>query len=155
MFFTVSSELGNLEAKLYSAPRGWNSVDSDPPKLDPEFSNTRGCQRVRSGSSLTVDAVAEHDRVLVHLLTSRLNSCKLAFPVVSVDLAAAYQSLYSASVDSDNVRQDRTLVLTLRHANAGGNIVRSPVVRNARESESLPLQCFGEAFHRVARRGKC
>lgn len=44
MFFTVTSELGNFSAKLYSEPSGWNKVDNDPPKLEPDSNSASFCQ---------------------------------------------------------------------------------------------------------------
>lgn len=126
MFLTVTSALGNLDAMSYSAPMGENSVARAPEKLEPE-SRSAGKSAHSFTPIHTGDSIAEHDRVLVHLLRRKLDGRELALPGTALALgppfpiADAHQSSNSGSVDSASVsgcllqeRRDSLLDMPIR-----------------------------------------
>lgn len=83
MFVTVTWALGNFDAMSYSAPIGEKRVAIAPEKLEPESRSAEYVSGQLSYLLHTGHGVAEHNRVLVHLLRRNLDGVELALPAMS------------------------------------------------------------------------
>lgn len=92
MLLTVTSDCGNLAARLYSAPMGAKSVASEPEKDDPDISKPDDVTYVDlwSGLSSMMNSLDTESRKTVESLSIFSDAASIALNLRSLQVSRSY-----------------------------------------------------------------